>query len=83
MLEGGLLTTYPKMKNDTVKVDNVVESLSNSAFIKDVAGAKIDDANGLLCFSTATLTLILFQSSPDKAKPTDQRHNQPLAANGP
>lgn len=38
------------MKNETVKVDNVVESLSNSAFIKDVAGAKIDDANGLLHF---------------------------------
>lgn len=83
MLEGGLLTTYPKMKNETVKVDRVVESLSNSAFIKDVAGAKIDDANGLLCFSAATLTLFIFQSSPDKAQPTDQRHNQPLAANGP
>lgn len=52
LFRGGLLTTYPKMKNETVNVDNVVESLSNSAFIKDVAGAKMDDANGLLYLST-------------------------------
>lgn len=43
----GILTTYPKIKNETVNVDNVVESLSNSAFIRDVAGANIDDAKGL------------------------------------
>lgn len=58
MLRGSLLTTYPKMKNETVNVDNVVESLSNSAFIKVVAGAKIDDANGLLHLSIAIVHVV-------------------------
>lgn len=67
-----VLTTYPRMKNETVNVDNVVESLSNSAFINDVAGAKIDEANGLCELSTANYTMSTVDSSPDEAEPADQ-----------
>jgi hypothetical protein len=67
-----LLTTYPRMKNDTVNVDKVVESLSNSAFINVVAGAKIDEANGLCNLRTAKDTMSIPRSSPDKAEPADQ-----------
>lgn len=72
LFRGSLLTTYPKMKNETVNVDNVVESLSNSAFIKEVAGANIDDANGLLHISTKNSAFSVLVFSPDKAEPTDQ-----------
>ena len=39
------------MKNETENVVNASESFSNSLFMKDVAGAGMDDASGLLNFS--------------------------------
>lgn len=72
ILGEGPLTAYPRMKNETVNVDNVVESLSNSAFIKDVAGAKIDDAKGLSNLSTTAIPFRILGFLPDKAEPTDQ-----------